>query len=642
LSGVTVDYGGGPVLDNVTFTVGRGERWGVVGRNGSGKTSLFNIITGTVEPTRGSVVRESGLRVTLLDQHRDFGDAVTVWDAAASPFAALHALEQSLHEQATALGALSGDGATLALARYDRDLERFSREGGYTMEAQVAAVLQGLGFDAVAARSQLLANLSGGERGRVGLARQLITPADVLLLDEPTNHLDLDTTRWLEGYLTTISATVILISHDRAFIEAVVDHVLHIEHTTATPYNGKYSAFVQQRSDRMYAQERAFTSQQKVIAAEEDYIRRNIAGGNSRQAKGRRTRLARLPRLTAQQGEQRAMSLDLETSARGGDQVLVARDVSVAVETRVLLRGFSTLVRRNEVIGMVGANGTGKSTLLHAIIGEHAPAAGTMRIGESISVAYYRQDMTQVPGDATIFSIIHDLRPLWNRGQVQSHLGRFGFSGDSVQRITDTLSGGERARVALAMLMLSKAGFLLLDEPTNHLDVESIEALEDALESFEGTILLVSHDRELLRGLVQRVWSLEDERITDFDGSFAEWEQAREIQRSERAREDSALDQARRDERKRAEKRAAEPEKARRASRQTLRRAVTAAEVRVAKLEQDAAELRSKLADPALYNDAAGVQQSVALKRELDTLDAELAAAFDDWSNATSEFEAAT
>ena len=265
-------------------------------------------------------------------------------------------------------------------------------------------------------------------------------------------------------------------------------------------YTGDYEAFLRQRAERRLAQQRAFAKQARNLAAEEDFIRRNIAGNNSAQAKGRRRRLERVSRLSPPPGEEGAMALRLAADERGGDQVVAADDVSLAIGGRTLLSGFDARLMRGEVVGLVGPNGAGKSTLLRAIAGERAADAGEIRVPDSVRVAYYRQDLAQVPADETLYDIVAHLRPHWGRGPIQGHLGRFGFSGDSVQRRAATLSGGERARVALAMMMLSGANLLIFDEPTNHLDVESIEALEDAIEEYDGTVLLVSHDRALLRG----------------------------------------------------------------------------------------------------------------------------------------------
>ncbi|HMG95105.1 MAG TPA: ABC-F family ATP-binding cassette domain-containing protein, partial [Gemmatimonadaceae bacterium] len=477
VSNAGVEFGATRIFQGITFTVGQGERWAILGRNGSGKTTLFRLITGSQQPTEGAITREPGIRLALLEQHRDFGGARTVWEAGAGEFADLLALERSLSHQANVLAAVGEAATPQLLARYDRDLERFDREGGYTFPPRVDAVLQGLGFDAEKARTQPLEQLSGGERGRLGLARQLVSAADVLLLDEPTNHLDLETTRWLEEYLRGTEKTLLLISHDRAFLANVADHVLHLEGGSAVAYTGGYEAFVVQRAERRLSQERAFEKQRKVIAEEEDYIRRNIAGQNTKQAKGRRKRLNRTVRLSGPTADESgSLGLRLEVNERGGDQVAIARDVTLAVEGRTLIKGFTATIQRGEVVGFVGPNGSGKSTFLRALIGEREPTSGELRIGGSVRPSYYRQDMAQVPIDQTLYQVINELRPQWERRQVQGHLARFGFSGDEAQRRADTLSGGERARVALAMMVLTRANFLLLDEPTNHLDIESVEA----------------------------------------------------------------------------------------------------------------------------------------------------------------------
>jgi len=645
VANVAVEFGATTLFKDITFTVAAGERWGIIGRNGTGKTTLFKLITGAMQPARGQVSRQPGVRVALLEQYRDFGAARTVWEAAAGQFSDLLALEASLAEQAAALGEHSTEAA---LEKYGHDLERFEREGGYTFAPRVDAVLHGLGFDPVEARTRPLERLSGGERGRVGLARQLVSPADVLLLDEPTNHLDLETTQWLEQYLRDTGKTVILISHDRAFLAAVVDHVLHFEGDTATAYTGGYASFIQQREERRLTQQRQFEKHQRVVAAEQDYIARNIAGQNSKQAKGRRKRLERLPRLSAPVGAEGTMALRLDVAERGGDQVVVARDATIAVPDphagapRTLIEHFTARLTRGEVLGLVGPNGSGKSTLLRALVGERPVDGGELQLGGSISVAYYRQDLAQVPLGRTLYEIISDLRPTWERRLVQGHLGRFGFSGDEVQRRADTLSGGERARVALAMMMLSRANLLILDEPTNHLDVESIEALEDALESYEGTVMLVSHDRALLRALATKVWVLHNRRITEFDGSFAEWEVASE-ERAHAAAVAAAEDERLRrvKERQKTQRKESAADGARRDARRA-QRAVEEAEVRVAELEERVAVLTAALEKPELYTTPDGVARSATLGVDLEQAKRELDAALEAWTRATEEAERVT
>ena len=640
VSNAGVEFGATRIFQGITFTIGEGERWAILGRNGSGKTTLFRLITGLQQPTEGAVTRQPGLRLALLEQHRDFGGAETVWEAGAGEFADLLVLERSLADQGNVLAGVGEAATPQMLARYDRDLERFDREGGYTFAPRVDAVLQGLGFDAEKARTQPLEQLSGGERGRLGLARQLVSAADVLLLDEPTNHLDLETTRWLEDYLRNTQKTVLLISHDRAFLANVVDHVLHLEGGSAVAYSGGYESFVLQRAERRLSQERASEKQRKVIAEEEDYIRRNIAGQNSKQAKGRRKRLSRLPRISGPTSEEgSSMGLRLDLSERGGDQVAIARDVTVAVEGRTLIKGFTATIQRGEVVGFVGPNGSGKSTFLRALVGDREPAAGELRIGGSVRPSYYRQDMAQVPVDRALYDIISELRPRWERRQVQGHLARFGFSGDEAQRRAETLSGGERARVALAMMVLTRANFLVLDEPTNHLDIESVEALEDALEEYEGTILLVSHDRAMLEALTTRVWILHDQRVTDFPGSFAEWEeQSREREHAAAVASAEQESLRRVKERKTTRRREVQGDDSRIALRE-LRRKVEDSEKEVAALESRVAELTAILEDPELYTTREGTERSLVTGKELDRVRRKLDAAIEVWTAATERAE---
>jgi ATP-binding cassette subfamily F protein 3 len=527
VSNVGISFGATELFKNITFTVAEGERWGIIGRNGAGKSSIFNVITGEMQPNVGAVARKPGMRHALLDQHRAFEGATTVWQAGAAAWREVVALEQRIAQQAIELGELGEKVTDEFLERFGQDQERFADMGGYEYHARVDAVLQGLGFDAEESKTRLISSLSGGERGRVGLAAQLIAPADLLLLDEPTNHLDLDTTTWLQDWLKEADETVIVVSHDRAFLDAVCTNILHIEAKSSESYKGNYSQFVPQRAERRLTRERELEKQRAYVQKEEAYIMRNLAGTNSFQAKGKRKRLERLPRLAPPPGDPAAMSLEFEPAERGGDQVISIEDLRVEVPGRVLVDNFTAVLRRNDFVALVGPNGAGKSSFISTIIGDREPAHGRARIGGSITPAWFRQDLGDLPLKKSLYDAIQELRPLWGRGAVQNCLGAFGFSGDSVLRDIGSLSGGERARVALAMMTLSRANLLILDEPTNHLDVENIEALEDALSDFEGTVLLVSHDRAFLREVATRVWSWDGTRLVDFDGPFTEWEEHR-------------------------------------------------------------------------------------------------------------------
>ena len=622
LSDIAVEFGATTLFNGVTFTVGKGDRWGIVGRNGSGKTSLFKIITGTLTPVRGAVARMPGLKVSLLDQHRDFGGAVSVWDAAALPYAPVMALEISLAEQAAKLAELGERAPAALLEQYGHDLETFAHEGGYTFHARVDAVLQGLAFDAEESKTRRVATLSGGERGRVGLAAQLVAPADLLLLDEPTNHLDLETTAWLQEYIRDLDETVIVISHDRAFLDEIADHVLHLEGQTAYTYRGGYSSFVQQRAERRLALERQVDQQRKMIAKEEDYIRRNIAGQNTSQAKGRRKRLDRLPRLTPPPGSGGTMELRLEISERGGDRVIAAenahrRDRRPHARAR-LLRDREP--RRRDRARRPERRGQDHA---HQDAARRARTAGRRGEARRLRVArVFPSGPRQASARCEPVRSDRESPPALDaRREFKITSGCFGFSGEEVFRSTRTLSGGERSRLALAVIVLQRANMLVLDEPTNHLDVESIEAIEDAIEEYEGTVLLVSHDRALLRELATRVWAFNGDRLVDFGGTFVDWErQLKDAALAKRASDAVASDARKEQEKIRARGNAAAEQKDQ-AARRAEKKAADNAERAVHDLEQKVAELRRALDDPDLYDGSA------AKAKHAGKLDKELAAA---------------
>ncbi|MGE3618689.1 MAG: ABC-F family ATP-binding cassette domain-containing protein, partial [Gemmatimonadales bacterium] len=429
--------------------------------------------------------------------------------------------------------------------------------------------------------------------------------------------------------------SAVIISHDRIFLDNVVDHVLHLEGGTAVAYTGNYQSFGEQRAFRRLSAERAFEKQAKSIAREEDFIRRNLAGQNSTQAVGRRRRLLRLPRLSPPPGEAGAMAVRFDARERGGDQVLTAEGLGIDLGTRTLLDGFSATIRRGDVVGLVGPNGAGKTTLLSVLLGEHDPTRGSCRLGDSIDVAYYRQDLGDVPADRTLFDLVHDLKPHWSRGQVHDHLGRIGFTGDQARRRAGSLSGGEVARVAIGKLMLSGANFLVFDEPTNHLDVETIEVLEDAIDAYPGTVLLVSHDRALLRSLTTRTWALAAGRIEDFPGGYEEWEdkEARRVVRDRQAEAAARAATKDRDRERRSEP-ASGPRPLTRA-----RRTLSDAETRVHELEARVGDLTAALEAGNWYGSDGAAREAADLARQLETARSDLDAAMTEWESAQHEVD---
>jgi ATP-binding cassette subfamily F protein 3 len=633
-------YGDRWIFRNVSFTVGARERWGIVGRNGVGKTTLFRAITGEDEATEGEVWRHPGLRFTLLRQNRGEQSEATVHEAALEPFAELVAMEEQMNRDLEELGTVQDPREAARLMKsYDRHSEEFRRRGGYEMRSRADATLEGLGFPPETWEKPIRA-LSGGELGRLRLAQTLLAQPDVLLLDEPTNHLDLRSTEWLEEFLRGYPGTVLAVSHDRVFLERLADHVLHLEEGTAFAYTGGYESFLEQREARRELQRKQYEQQQAYIARTEDFIRRNLAGQKTKQARSRRTLLNRLDRVAAVGGDDRAMGLRFASGGRSGGVVMRVDGVQCAYGPRILFSPFAAEVSRGERIAVVGPNGCGKSTLMRVLAGVAQPRRGSVTMGAGVRTAYYRQDFTHLDPEKKIREEVAEAAPSLTFPELRTHLGRFLFSGDEQEARVGGLSGGEQARVALAKITLQKANLLLLDEPTNHLDIESREVLEEALEGYDGTVILISHDRAVLSAIATRVWAYEDGRFVDYPGGFDDW-----LDWSARRKAESAATAvlARTAEPKPAAQpapgasggpRAAALSKneirRREREQQELERRIEQIETRIAGIEAD-------LADPALYAAGADPARPSALAAERDRLTAELAESYAAWERVGEE-----
>ncbi|MDB4948062.1 MAG: putative transporter ATP-binding protein [Gemmatimonadetes bacterium] len=636
LSGAGKQYGERWVLKDVSFTVSAGDRWGIVGRNGVGKTTLFGMVTGEEEPTEGEVWRHPGLRFTLLRQNRGETSAATVREAALEPFADLVAMERRLEHESHELGRVPHDtpeGERL-MASYDRHLEEFGRRGGYEMRARADATLEGLGFPADT-WAKTVRSLSGGEVGRLRLAQTLLAQPDVLLLDEPTNHLDLQSTEWLEGYLRGYPGTVLVVSHDRVFLERLSDHVLHLEEGTAFAYTGSFDSFLVQREERRLLQQKTFEKQQAYIARTEDFIRRNLAGQKTKQAKSRRTLLSHLERVDGVSDEGRAMAVRFGAAARSGGTVLKVDGVSCGYGARTLFAPFRAEVSRQERVAIVGPNGCGKSTLMRVLAGQAQPNAGSVTLGTGVRRAWYRQDFTHLDVALTIREEVQKAAPGLPLQELRSHMGRYLFSGEEAEAKVGGLSGGEQARVALAQITLQKANLLLMDEPTNHLDLESREALEESLEEFEGTLVLISHDRAFLSAVATRVWHFEDGRIHDFAGGFDEWLEHR-ARTASTASAPSTVGAAKPSADRAPSAPSAGSGQGAPLSKNEIRRRereMETAEDAIHKLETRIGEVEAKLGDPALYAAGADVGAARALTAELEAARVELARAYAEWEH---------
>ena len=533
LSDVTKSYGGNEVLRGVSFQVNPGERIGLVGRNGAGKTTAFRLLTGAESPDTGDVVKINGLKLGLLEQHVDFEENETVHTAALSAFKHIHDMEAEMRRLEKRM---ETDHSDEVMDRYAELQISFENADGYSYAAKAEAVLLGVGF-AQDQWSMSTATLSGGQRNRLGMARLLLSNADVLLLDEPTNHLDVGAVEWLEEHLQTYDRAYVIISHDRYFLDRTTDRIIEIENGKAVSYKGNYSKFLVERALRREQQQREWENQQAFINKTQEFIRRNLEGQKTKQAKSRRTLLERMDRIEAVQSEKSGGNFKLKSVERTGNNVLTTEDLKIGYKDKVLASGINIGLHRGEVLGIIGGNGTGKTTLLKALLGQIPELDGRIVWGTKTNIGYYSQSLDDLYEGNTILLELRRIAPTVETVELRSFLARFLFFGEDVDKKVKDLSGGEKGRLALAKLIYSQKNVLVLDEPTNHLDIPAREALETALDEYPGTIITVSHDRFFLDRVASQMLSFEsDGRVLDYPGNYTEFHDWREKKQAERAR----------------------------------------------------------------------------------------------------------
>jgi ATP-binding cassette subfamily F protein 3 len=625
-SNLAKSYGPQDVFESISLDVPQGAKIALVGANGCGKTTLLRLLAGLEEPTRGTVHCAKNLRVAYLPQQADqpgrspLAGAGTLWKIMLKAFAALQAQAVELRRLETEMA--DPETGAQAMQRYSAAVEAFELAGGYTFEHRIRRVLTGLGFDEDDFHLPVT-HLSGGQKTRALLARLLLEEPDLLLLDEPTNHLDLQGVEWLEGYLRAWKGAVVVVAHDRAFLDAVVEQVWEMSWGRLEIYRGNYSAYTGQRAERMAHQQAQYERQHQHITRTEDFIRRNIAGQRTSSAQGRQKRLSRLERV-ARPKEYRPLNLDLGNAARSGDLVAGLYDLAVGYEhSNPLLTADEFELRRGQTVALLGPNGSGKTSLLRTVVGEIAPLSGRVRIGANVHIGYFAQGHVDLDPEKSVLDTILDASTL-KTGEARNLLGRYRFSGDDVFKRVGDLSGGEQARVALAVLTLQGANLLILDEPTNHLDIPSQEVLQEALAEFDGTLLMVTHDRYLIRKLETRVWAIEEGRLWEFKQGYKAyqlWKTARQHQLQ--AQREATPERVERERQREAQK-ALEREETRRSQRQAE------LEETIHELEVNLAELAAQLADASQQQQTELVNQLGAEHAQLEAQLEELLMAWED------------
>ena len=520
---LTKSYGPDDIFSGISVAVPKRARIGLVGSNGVGKTTMLRILIEEENPSEGTVQKAKQLKIGYLPQESVLDSEKTLWDECRIALTHLDKMRDQLREMEAAMAA--GDSDQDLLERYSRAQDNFDRKGGYVYENKIERTLTGLGF-AESDYKKPVNILSGGQRTRAVLARLLLSDPDLLLLDEPTNHLDIEAMEWLEGYLKSWEGAVVLVSHDRYFLDQTVNVIWEMTPAMEV-YHGNYSAYLKQREARYECQLKEFEAQKEFIEKEEEFIRRNIAGQNTRQAQGRRTRLERLLKdaQLAPPRNTKRMRLNIQAGERSGDLVLRTYGVQIGYQDdkKVLIDAPDIVLHRRECAALMGPNGAGKTTFLKTLLGQLPPLAGEVELGASVSVGYFAQAHEDLHEDWTLIEEIQSTSSKMLEAEVRSYLAKFLFSGDDVFKTVGVLSGGERGRLAMACLALQGANLLLLDEPTNHLDLPSQEILQRVLAEFGGTILLVSHDRFLVDGIATQVWEvLPDEKTIEiFKGDYS-------------------------------------------------------------------------------------------------------------------------
>lgn len=524
LSGKEINktYGTDIIIDDVSFGVNKGDRIGIVGPNGSGKTTLLNIITGNLEPTSGNLYVRSDCSIGYLKQKNIFFSGGTVMSEAEKTFEHFFAMEKELEMLQLRLMDHLSDTFDKDLARYTELMEDYEKQGGYTYKSELAAVLRHMGFDEED-RNKKIEVLSGGERTRLALSCMLLKKPDILILDEPTNHLDLKMLDWLETYLKNYQGTLLVVSHDRYFLDRIVNRIFDMSGGTLYAYTGNYSEYLVRKAERLEAMRREYEKQQAEIARQEEMIRRFKQHGTehlAKRARSREKRLAHIELVNKPELAQTRMKLNFEADYKSGGEVITAEDISKSYGERQLFRNVTFDVRKGERICIIGDNGIGKTTLLRILMEQENADTGYLRIGYNVNFGYYDQGQMLLDDNETVLGEMKNAYHLYTDTEMRSLLGRFLFKGDDVFKQVRDLSGGEKAKLSLLKLMLSGSNTLVLDEPTNHLDIESREVVEDALMEFGGTLIIVSHDRYLLTKIPDRILELTENGMVEYKGNF--------------------------------------------------------------------------------------------------------------------------
>lgn len=605
------------ILSGVKLEVQHRDRVALVGRNGAGKSTLLKIIAGQMSYDSGEIIIPKGIRVGYLEQHAGIDSALSIWDEMMTIFDTLRIQEQKLRqlEQQMADPAVYENSESYGriMAEYDQLQHDFKDAGGYQYEADTRSVLHGMQFFP-ADYDKPIQSLSGGQRTRLALAKLLLSKPDLLILDEPTNHLDIDTLSWLEGYLKGYDGAILIVSHDRYFLDQVVSTVYEVSRTKVTKYAGNYSAYLDEKAKNYERDLKMYERQMDEKAKLETFIQKNLArASTTKMAQSRRKVLEKTNWMDSPDGDEKSASFGFTIDRQSGNDVLSIDDLTIGYPDKEISSNINMRVFREDRIALVGPNGVGKSTLLKTLVKDLAAYTGEIRYGTNVQIGYYDQEQAKLHSNKAVLNELWDEWPLMNEKDIRSVLGNFLFSGDDVSKTVNSLSGGEKARLALAKLMMQKSNFLVLDEPTNHLDLDSKEILENALIDYPGTLLFVSHDRYFINRIATKVVELSGTGSFEYLGDYDYYlEKKQELE--ELAAMKAAATEAKSQETITQAKSTSMIDKDAKKRERQIRRTIEDIEKNMATLDEKIAHFEEQLCDPAVFSDH---EKTLAIQTEL-------------------------
>ncbi|MED3915013.1 ABC-F family ATP-binding cassette domain-containing protein [Priestia megaterium] len=630
LNGITKYYGAEPILSNIKLEVQSKDRIALVGRNGAGKSTLLKIIAEQLSYDSGEIIKPKGVSIDYMGQDTVLESTLSIWEEMMTVFAPLKKMEKELRTLETKMGDpdIFNDSVQYGklTKEYDQLQVTFKDLGGYQYEADTRSILHGFRFSNFD-YSTPISSLSGGQKTRLALAKLLLTKPDLLILDEPTNHLDIETLAWLEQFLQGYEGAILIVSHDRYFLDKVVNQVYEVTQKTTVKYTGNYSKYLVQKAERYEKELRQYEKQQDEVAKLNDFIQRNIArASTTKRAQSRRKQLDRMELINRPNEGEKSASFSFEIERQSGNEVLNLENVSIGYdEHKYVVQDANLRIKKGESLALVGPNGVGKSTLLKGIVDKLSFKTGTISFGSNVMVGYYDQEQANLTSNKTVLNELWDDYPSKPEKEIRTALGNFLFSGDDVLKIVSTLSGGEKARLALAKLMLQKANFLILDEPTNHLDLDSKQVLENALIDYPGTLLFVSHDRYFINRIANKIAELSPEGVEEFLGDYdyyvekkAEIEEIKELENI-KANEERTV---------KVDKQSYKQDKEQKKLMRQRTRRIEEIETEVNKLEAAQAENEELLCDPDIYQNHEEVSR---LNSENEKISSQLSTLMEEW-----------